>query len=46
MDQLYITPHASGICAENHERLSELVKENIQDYIDKKTLINVVFKES
>lgn len=42
MRQVYITPHASGICDENHDRLLELVKHNIKNYIDKKTLIDVI----
>ena len=42
LKQVMITPHASGICHENHEKLFELVKKNITSYINNKELINVV----
>ena len=42
LKQVMITPHASGICHENHEKLFELVKKNITNYINNKELINVV----
>lgn len=42
IDSLYITPHASGICIENHALLLELVIKNIQNYIDNGIYINKV----
>ena len=42
MDSVYITPHASGICVENHDLLFKIVKENIENYINNGFLINKV----
>jgi phosphoglycerate dehydrogenase-like enzyme len=42
MDNVYMTPHVSGITKENKERLTNLVLKNVQNYIDGEQLINIV----
>ncbi|HBC31872.1 MAG TPA: hypothetical protein DC024_11605, partial [Clostridiales bacterium] len=42
LENVYITPHASGIVKENKKRLTELVVANIQRFIDNERLANVV----
>lgn len=43
LPMVYLTPHASGICKENHDRLFELTKQNIMRYLNGELLINKVF---
>ncbi len=42
LENVYITPHASGIVKENKKRLAELIIANIQRFIDNEKLANVV----
>ncbi|NLK63839.1 MAG: D-2-hydroxyacid dehydrogenase [Tissierellia bacterium] len=42
LENVYITPHASGIVKENKKRLAELIISNIQRFIDNEKLANVV----
>ena len=42
LENVYITPHASGIVKENKKRLAELVVSNIQRFIDNEKLAYVV----
>jgi phosphoglycerate dehydrogenase-like enzyme len=44
LENVYITPHASGIVKENKKRLAELIVANIQRFIDHERLANVVVK--
>lgn len=43
LKQVYITPHAAGQCKENHQHLFELVKSNIQNYLNNEPFINIIF---
>ena len=42
MENVYITPHASGIVKNNKERIARMVISNIQRFIDNEKLANVV----
>ena len=42
MDNVYITPHASGIVKNNKDRIADLVVSNIQRFIDNEKLAYVV----
>jgi phosphoglycerate dehydrogenase-like enzyme len=42
LDNVYITPHTSGIVKNNKDRLSKLIISNIQKYVDNEKLLNVV----
>lgn len=42
LDNVYITPHASGIVKENKKRLADLIVSNIQRFIDNEKLAYVV----
>ena len=44
LENVYITPHASGIVKENKKRLAELIVANIQRFIEHEKLANVVVK--
>ncbi|MDI9495881.1 MAG: D-2-hydroxyacid dehydrogenase [Bacillota bacterium] len=42
LENVYITPHASGTVKENKKRLADLIIANIQRFIDNEKLANVV----
>lgn len=42
LDNVYITPHASGVVKNNKDRLKKLIVENIKRYIESDQLANVV----
>ncbi|MEL7648553.1 MAG: D-2-hydroxyacid dehydrogenase [Sedimentibacter sp.] len=42
LDNVYITPHATGIVKNNKSRWESLIKQNIQNFIDNEDLINTV----
>lgn len=42
MENVYITPHASGIVKNNKTRIADLIVSNIQRFIDNEKLANVV----
>ncbi len=42
LDNVYITPHASGIVKNNKDRLKKLIVENIERYSENEQLANVV----
>lgn len=42
LPQVVITPHAAGLCQENHRVLEELIAENIRNYKDGKALKNQI----
>ncbi len=42
MDNVYITPHVSGIVEGNRQRGYELIKANIEKFLDNEILINLV----
>ncbi|HOK48887.1 MAG TPA: D-2-hydroxyacid dehydrogenase [Sedimentibacter sp.] len=42
LENVYITPHASGLVKENKKRLADLIIANIQRFIDNEKLANVV----
>lgn len=42
MENVYITPHASGIVKNNKKRIADLVISNIQKFMDNEKLINEV----
>lgn len=44
LDNVYITPHASGIVVENKDRTHKLIIDNINRYINDEPLLNVVTK--
>jgi phosphoglycerate dehydrogenase-like enzyme len=43
MPQVMLTPHAAGMCSQNHARLAQLVTENVRRYLDGLPLKNQVF---
>lgn len=45
MDNVIITPHIAGLSDKNRERNMELVKLNIENFVNKKPLINIVDKK-
>lgn len=42
LDNVYITPHATGIVKNNKSRWESLIRQNIQNFIDNEDLINTV----
>ena len=44
LDNVYITPHASGITVKNKDKMHKLIIDNINRYINDEPLLNVVTK--
>ena len=42
LPMVYLTPHASGICDENHTRLFEFIKWNISQYLKDEMMENLI----
>lgn len=42
MDNVYLTPHVSGVVKNNKSRLEKLIIENIKNFINNEKLINIV----
>lgn len=42
LENVYITPHASGIVKNNYKRINELLEKNIQKYMDNEQLLYVI----
>lgn len=42
LDNVYITPHVSGVVKNNKDRLKKLIVENIKRYIENDQLVNLV----